>query len=92
MFDVLDVISCVIFIKPSRYIYIFDIIGSIEGKILEVDIGPCPQQPCQLHKGQSYTVNVTFSSGKLLLALFVLFSTNPNTPKVGETNTCLYVP
>ncbi|KAA0711445.1 Epididymal secretory protein E1 16.5 kDa secretory protein [Triplophysa tibetana] len=36
--------------------------GSIEGKVLDVDIGPCPQQPCQLHKGQSYRVNVTFSS------------------------------
>ncbi|KAI7804505.1 NPC intracellular cholesterol transporter 2 [Triplophysa rosa] len=36
--------------------------GSQEGKVLDVDIHPCPQQPCQLHKGQSYTVNVTFRS------------------------------
>ncbi|KAK0136387.1 NPC intracellular cholesterol transporter 2 [Merluccius polli] len=27
-----------------------------------VDINPCPRQPCQLRKGQSYSVNVTFSS------------------------------
>lgn len=29
-----------------------------------VDITPCASQPCQLHKGQAYSVNVTFSSGK----------------------------
>lgn len=27
-----------------------------------MDIQPCPKQPCQLHKGQSYAVNVTFNS------------------------------
>ncbi|XP_016101635.1 epididymal secretory protein E1 isoform X2 [Sinocyclocheilus grahami] len=37
--------------------------GSVEGKVTEVDIQPCSQQPCQLHKGQSYSVNVTFTSG-----------------------------
>ncbi|XP_036448601.1 NPC intracellular cholesterol transporter 2-like [Colossoma macropomum] len=36
--------------------------GSVSGKVVEVDIQPCPNQPCQLHKGQSYSVNVTFSS------------------------------
>ncbi|XP_052009259.1 NPC intracellular cholesterol transporter 2 [Xyrauchen texanus] len=36
--------------------------GSEDGKVFEVDILPCSKQPCQLHKGQSYTVNVTFSS------------------------------
>ncbi|XP_052436237.1 NPC intracellular cholesterol transporter 2 [Carassius gibelio] len=36
--------------------------GSTEGKVSEVNIQPCPSQPCQLHKGQSYTVNVTFTS------------------------------
>uniref|UniRef100_A0A8C1FVL8 NPC intracellular cholesterol transporter 2 n=1 Tax=Cyprinus carpio TaxID=7962 RepID=A0A8C1FVL8_CYPCA len=36
--------------------------GSIHGKVAEVDIQPCPSQPCQLHKGESYTVNVTFTS------------------------------
>jgi len=36
--------------------------GSAAGKVSIVDIVPCPQQPCQLHKGQSYSVNVTFSS------------------------------
>lgn len=33
-----------------------------------VDIAPCPSQPCQLHKGQSYSVNVTFNSGERLLS------------------------
>ncbi|XP_056446731.1 NPC intracellular cholesterol transporter 2-like [Gadus macrocephalus] len=36
--------------------------GSAVGKVSMVDIKPCPNQPCQLHKGQSYSVNVTFSS------------------------------
>ncbi|NP_001122191.1 Epididymal secretory protein E1-like precursor [Danio rerio] len=36
--------------------------GSVHGKVVQVDIKPCSQQPCQLHKGQSYTVNVTFIS------------------------------
>jgi len=36
--------------------------GSTVGKVSVVDITPCPKQPCQLHKGQSYAVNVTFSS------------------------------
>ncbi|XP_055027470.2 NPC intracellular cholesterol transporter 2-like [Misgurnus anguillicaudatus] len=36
--------------------------GSVQGTVIGVDIQPCPQQPCQLHKGQDYTVNVTFSS------------------------------
>lgn len=32
------------------------------GVIKEVNVSPCPTQPCQLHKGQSYSVNVTFTS------------------------------
>ncbi|XP_037550435.1 NPC intracellular cholesterol transporter 2 [Nematolebias whitei] len=36
--------------------------GSVSGKVVEVNINPCPSQPCQLHKGESYSVNVTFNS------------------------------
>ncbi|XP_008335452.1 NPC intracellular cholesterol transporter 2 [Cynoglossus semilaevis] len=36
--------------------------GSTSGKVSTVDISPCVTQPCQLQKGQSYSVNVTFSS------------------------------
>ncbi|XP_034714975.1 NPC intracellular cholesterol transporter 2-like [Etheostoma cragini] len=36
--------------------------GSSSGKVAMVDVNPCASQPCQLHKGQSYSVNVTFSS------------------------------
>uniref|UniRef100_UPI00398EA1D4 NPC intracellular cholesterol transporter 2-like n=1 Tax=Pristiophorus japonicus TaxID=55135 RepID=UPI00398EA1D4 len=36
--------------------------GSAAGKIIIVDITPCPSLPCVLRKGQSYAVNVTFSS------------------------------
>ncbi|XP_036984067.2 NPC intracellular cholesterol transporter 2 isoform X2 [Artibeus jamaicensis] len=32
------------------------------GVIKEVNVIPCPVQPCHLQKGQSYTVNVTFTS------------------------------
>ncbi|KAM4690837.1 NPC intracellular cholesterol transporter 2 [Rhinophrynus dorsalis] len=36
--------------------------GCEEGKLLKVDVSPCPKQPCPLVKGNSYTVNVTFTS------------------------------
>uniref|UniRef100_A0A7N5KLE1 NPC intracellular cholesterol transporter 2 n=1 Tax=Ailuropoda melanoleuca TaxID=9646 RepID=A0A7N5KLE1_AILME len=36
--------------------------GSKDGSILEVNVTPCPTEPCLLHKGVSYSVNVTFSS------------------------------
>ncbi|XP_041809446.1 NPC intracellular cholesterol transporter 2-like [Chelmon rostratus] len=36
--------------------------GSSTGKVAVVDINPCASQPCQLHKGESYSVNVTFNS------------------------------
>ncbi|XP_060938649.1 NPC intracellular cholesterol transporter 2-like [Limanda limanda] len=36
--------------------------GSPSGKVTVVDISPCATQPCQLHKGEDYSVNVTFSS------------------------------
>ncbi|XP_061824750.1 NPC intracellular cholesterol transporter 2-like [Nerophis lumbriciformis] len=36
--------------------------GSSSGKVTIVDINPCATQPCQLRKGQSYSVNVTFNS------------------------------
>ncbi|XP_006632426.2 NPC intracellular cholesterol transporter 2 [Lepisosteus oculatus] len=36
--------------------------GSKEGKILTIEVNPCPKQPCELKKGQSYSVNVTFNS------------------------------
>ncbi|XP_028250837.1 NPC intracellular cholesterol transporter 2-like [Parambassis ranga] len=37
--------------------------GSTSGKVATVDINPCASQPCQLHRGDSYSVNVTFNSG-----------------------------
>ncbi|XP_020019135.1 NPC intracellular cholesterol transporter 2 [Castor canadensis] len=36
--------------------------GSTVGVIKEVNVSPCPTQPCELDKGLSYTVNVTFTS------------------------------
>ncbi|XP_060918658.1 NPC intracellular cholesterol transporter 2-like [Labrus mixtus] len=36
--------------------------GSATGKVAIVDISPCAVQPCQLKKGESYSVNVTFTS------------------------------
>ncbi|XP_053132917.1 NPC intracellular cholesterol transporter 2 [Hemicordylus capensis] len=36
--------------------------GSKDGNIVEVNVSPCPTEPCLLHKGESYSVNVTFSS------------------------------
>ncbi|KAG7280694.1 hypothetical protein CRUP_004494 [Coryphaenoides rupestris] len=42
--------------EPVKYIDC----GSAVGSVSMVDIVPCPRQPCQLHRGQSYAVNVTF--------------------------------
>ncbi|XP_005004879.1 NPC intracellular cholesterol transporter 2 [Cavia porcellus] len=36
--------------------------GSKVGIIKEVNVSPCPTQPCELNKGQTYGVNVTFTS------------------------------
>ncbi|KAM6170854.1 NPC intracellular cholesterol transporter 2 [Erethizon dorsatum] len=36
--------------------------GSQVGIIKEVNVSPCPTQPCELDKGQTYSVNVTFTS------------------------------
>ncbi|XP_005409451.1 PREDICTED: epididymal secretory protein E1 isoform X2 [Chinchilla lanigera] len=36
--------------------------GSEVGVIKEVNVNPCPTQPCELNKGQTYSVNVTFTS------------------------------
>lgn len=41
--------------------------GSKDGNITIVNVSPCPTEPCELHKGLSYTVNVTFSSSKYIL-------------------------
>ncbi|KAG9481671.1 NPC intracellular cholesterol transporter 2 [Eleutherodactylus coqui] len=39
--------------------------GCERGKLLSVDVSPCPKQPCPLVRGSSYTINVTFSSGEV---------------------------
>ncbi|KAM4662600.1 NPC intracellular cholesterol transporter 2 isoform 2-T2 [Discoglossus pictus] len=36
--------------------------GCQTGKLINVDISPCPDQPCHLVKGGTYTINVTFTS------------------------------
>ncbi|XP_028995077.1 NPC intracellular cholesterol transporter 2-like [Betta splendens] len=41
---------------------VFKACPSSSGKVVSVDIVPCNTVPCQLHKGESYTVNVTLSS------------------------------
>ncbi|XP_007939560.1 NPC intracellular cholesterol transporter 2 [Orycteropus afer afer] len=41
---------------------VFKDCGSVVGAIKEVNVSPCHTQPCQLIKGQSYSVNVTFTS------------------------------
>ncbi|XP_068110629.1 NPC intracellular cholesterol transporter 2 [Hyperolius riggenbachi] len=39
--------------------------GCQKGKLLTVDVSPCPSQPCPLVRGQTYTINVTFTSGEV---------------------------
>ncbi|XP_053331607.1 NPC intracellular cholesterol transporter 2 [Spea bombifrons] len=36
--------------------------GCVKGTLVTVDVSPCPKQPCPLVKGETYTVNVTFTS------------------------------
>ncbi|XP_018431017.1 PREDICTED: epididymal secretory protein E1 [Nanorana parkeri] len=38
--------------------------GCEKGKLLTVDVSPCPTQPCPLVRGSTYIINVTFASGK----------------------------
>ncbi|KAM5273582.1 NPC intracellular cholesterol transporter 2 [Ctenodactylus gundi] len=44
--------------EPVRY----EDCGSKVGIIKEVNVSPCTTQPCELVKGQAYSVNVTFTS------------------------------
>ncbi|XP_072285075.1 NPC intracellular cholesterol transporter 2 [Pyxicephalus adspersus] len=39
--------------------------GCEKGKLLTVDVSPCPKQPCPLVKGSTYTINVTFASNEV---------------------------
>ncbi|KAF3701265.1 Epididymal secretory protein E1 16.5 kDa secretory protein [Channa argus] len=55
------VLFCIIGFTCARKVQFKDC-GSTTGKVDSVDIDPCDSTPCQLHKGKSYTVNVTFSS------------------------------
>ncbi|OCT68148.1 hypothetical protein XELAEV_18039444mg [Xenopus laevis] len=36
--------------------------GSQSGKLLVLDVSPCPEQPCPLKRGDVYTINTTFVS------------------------------
>uniref|UniRef100_A0A8D0C9C1 NPC intracellular cholesterol transporter 2 n=1 Tax=Salvator merianae TaxID=96440 RepID=A0A8D0C9C1_SALMN len=51
-------VSSAVLAEPLKFVDC----GSKDGSILEVNVTPCPTQPCLLHKGESYSVNVTFSS------------------------------
>lgn len=44
---------------------VFHDCGCEKGKLLTVDVTPCPKQPCPLVKGGTYTINVTFSSNEV---------------------------
>ncbi|XP_019721016.1 epididymal secretory protein E1 [Hippocampus comes] len=55
------VLLCLMSLTCADPVKYFDC-GSSSGKVIIVDITPCPSLPCQLHKGQSYSVNVTFNS------------------------------
>ncbi|XP_061467726.1 NPC intracellular cholesterol transporter 2 isoform X2 [Rhineura floridana] len=50
--------SSAVLAEPLRFVDC----GSKDGSISEVNVSPCPTQPCLLHKGASYSVNITFSS------------------------------
>ncbi|XP_004455211.1 NPC intracellular cholesterol transporter 2 [Dasypus novemcinctus] len=54
----LSALSAAALAEPVRFLDC----GSTVGVLKELNVSPCPTEPCQLHKGQSYSVNVTFSS------------------------------
>ncbi|XP_055496109.1 NPC intracellular cholesterol transporter 2-like [Leucoraja erinacea] len=66
--------------------------GSTTGKIIIVDITPCPSLPCILRKGQSYAVNVTFasktSSQRIVAAVFGIMSGIPIPFNVPNSDGC----
>ncbi|XP_073442941.1 NPC intracellular cholesterol transporter 2 isoform X1 [Dendrobates tinctorius] len=39
--------------------------GCDRGKLISVDVSPCPKQPCPLVRGSSYSINVTFISDEV---------------------------
>ncbi|XP_040190456.1 NPC intracellular cholesterol transporter 2-like isoform X2 [Rana temporaria] len=39
--------------------------GREKGRLLTVDMSPCPKKPCRLVRGRTFTVNVTFTSGEV---------------------------
>ncbi|XP_063804388.1 NPC intracellular cholesterol transporter 2 [Pseudophryne corroboree] len=43
---------------------VFKDCGCVQGKLISVDVSPCPTQPCPLVKGSTYTINVTFTSSE----------------------------
>ncbi|KAG8514256.1 NPC intracellular cholesterol transporter 2 [Galemys pyrenaicus] len=50
------------FVFPPIPISFSSFAGSEVGVIKELNVSPCPVQPCKLRKGQSYSVNATFTS------------------------------
>ncbi|XP_060118659.1 NPC intracellular cholesterol transporter 2 [Heteronotia binoei] len=50
--------GCAVIAEPVNFLDC----GSKDGNIKEVNVSPCPTQPCELRKGDFYTINVTFSS------------------------------
>ncbi|KAK2826120.1 hypothetical protein Q5P01_020334 [Channa striata] len=59
--SVVMVLFCLIGLTCAEKVKFVDC-GSVSGKVISVDINPCNSLPCQLQKGKSYSVNVTFIS------------------------------
>ncbi|XP_005724123.1 epididymal secretory protein E1 [Pundamilia nyererei] len=55
------IVLCLIGFSCAETVKFLDC-GSVSGKVATVEITPCPSQPCKLKRGDSYTVNVTFTS------------------------------
>ena len=49
----------------------FAIEGSVSGVINQVDITPCPSEPCQFKKGVNATMQVEFTPSRFHVYIFV---------------------
>ena len=62
------IISCHVSIRNAVS---FAIEGSVSGVINQVDITPCPSEPCQFKKGVNATIQVEFTPSRFHVYMYI---------------------